>query len=331
MRHILACVFLLSAMLGCGEGSSPVLQGWNPAVKTPVATSAPTSAPAVMATVSGRPIYMSDLHDLLVRTHGVSMAYQLVAGELVHQAAEANHVSASDREVQEESDRTLAEMFGQVARGDQREQLLNEWMRQRGMSFKQWQMIMLRNVLLRKLAEPRVNVSDEDLAKEFGRQYGRKVQVRHIQTDSLASAQEALKKLEKGADFAELARKMSVNPSAADGGLLPPIGQDSRTLPPALTEAALAMKHVGETTDPIQVETSFHILMLEKIIEPQNVKFADVKDKLIQDVRRRRLRSESQKLLGELIQAAQNDHRIQYVDPVLRAQVQAAQEEAGKR
>jgi foldase protein PrsA len=327
MRYVFACVLFLGLILGCGEGSRPFLQTWS-VTKPPVAASEPTSMPAVMATVDGRPIYMSDLNDLLVRAHGVAMAYQLVAGEMVRQAAEANHLSATDREVQEEGDRTMAEMFGLVERGGQRERLLDEWLRQRGMSYKQWQMIMLRNVLLRKLVEPRVTVSDEDLAKEFGRQYGRKVQVRHIQTESLTSAQQALKKLEEGADFAELARQMSVNPSAAEGGLLPPIDQDSRTLPPALTEAALALKRVGETTDPIQVETAFHILKLEKIIEPQNVKFADVKDKLSQDVRRRRLRSESQKLLGELIKAAQDGHRIQYVDPVLKAQVQAAQEEA---
>jgi foldase protein PrsA len=188
---------------------------------------------AVMATVAGQPIYMSDLHDLLVRGHGVSIAYQLIASELVRQAAEAEHVTASDREIQEESERAMAEVFGQVERGDQRERLLEEWLRQRGIPFKQWRMIMLRNVLLRKLVEPRVTVTDEELVKEFDRQYGRKVQVRHIQTDSLASAQQALKKLEEGADFADLARQMSVPPPLKVGCCRPSAGTAARCHPPS--------------------------------------------------------------------------------------------------
>jgi foldase protein PrsA len=280
-----------------------------------------------MAYVAGQPIYMSDLNDLLVRSYGLPMAYQLIASELVRQQAEAKGVTATDREVQEESDHTVAEMFSQADRSDQRERLLDELLRRRNMSYKQWQMIMLRNVLLRKLVEPRVTVTDEDVTKEFGIQYGQKVQVRHIQVMSLAAADDVRKQLKDGVDFAELARRVSVNPSAAEGGLLPPIGKDSTNLPTAIVEAAMSLKRVGQITDPIQVETAFHILKLEKIIEPQNVKFDDVKDKLAQDVRNRRLRIESQKLLQELIQAARDGKRIQYVDPVLKAQFQAALEQ----
>jgi len=134
--------------------------------------------------------------------------------------------------------------------------------------------------------------------------------------------------LKDGADFAELARRVSVNPSAAEGGLLPPIGRDSTNLPPAIVEAAMSLKQVGQITDPIQVDTAFHILKLEKIIEPQNVKLDDVKDKLTQNLRNRRLRIESQKLLQELIQAAKDGKSIQYADPVLKAQFQAALEQA---
>ena len=119
---------------------------------------------------------------------------------------------------------------------------------------------------------------------------------------------------------------MSINPSAADGGLLPPIGPDTRTVPPAIREAALAMTKVGQISDPIQVETAYHVLRLEKIHPPQDARFNDVKDALARDARARLLRAEQQKVLAELIQAARDAKSIQYVDPVLKAQVQAAQE-----
>lgn len=279
-----------------------------------------------MAYVAGEPIYMSELHDLLVRAQGVPVAYQLVANELVRQAAQAKGLEASQAEIQAESDRTLEELFPRAQPGQQRERLLHELLQRRGVSAKQWQLVMRRNVLLGKLAAARVTVSDEDLAEEFRLRYGRKVEVRHIQTASLAAAQEALKQLTEGADFAELARRMSINPSAVDGGLLPPIGADSRSVPPAIREAALAMTRVGQLSDPIQVETSYHILRLEKVHPPQDVKFSQVKDALARSARARLLRVEQQKVLQELIQAANDAKSIRYVDPVLKAEVQAAQQ-----
>ncbi len=331
MRYMVAWTLLAAAAVGCDVSGSP------PSAERPVAAHSATpadgqptaTAPAVMAYVNGRPIMMTDLYDMLVRSHGLQAAYQLIADELVRQEAQRQNVVVYEDEVKAETDRIMEDLFGQIPHADQRERLLDQLLVQRGVSYKQWQMIMQRNALLRKLAEPRVSVTEEELAEEFGRQYGRKVQVRHIQTESLISAQKAMDELQAGADFAELAKEVSVNPSYADGGLLPPIGPDSRMVPPALREAALAMKHVGELAGPIQVETAFHILRLEKIIEPQDVDFSEVRDKLVELVRNRRLRVEQQKLLSELIAAAQDAGAIRYIDPVLAAEVRKAEEQAG--
>ena len=325
MRQYLACILVACVVAGCQNGNAVMPRAWM----TPTApTSRPTPAPAVMAYVAGEPIYMSELQDLLVRAHGVPVAYELVANELVRQAAQAKGLTASDAEIQAESDRTLRELFPNAQQSDQRERLLGELLQRRGVSAKQWQLVMRRNGLLGKLAAPRVTVGEAEIAEEFRLQYGRKVEVRHIQTVSLASAQDVLKQLGKGADFAELARRVSVNPSSVEGGLLPPIGPDSRMVPPAIREAALAMTKVGQLSEPIQVETAYHVLRLEKIHPPANVKLSDVKDALARDARARLLRAEQQKVLAELIQATRNAKSIQYVDPVLKVQVEAAQEPA---
>jgi len=335
MRKVVVLAFLAAAAAGCGQ-----LAGNKPAERTavPTASAAPAAtgqatenSSQVMAYVNGRPIRMSQLYDLLVRSQGLQTAHQLVADELVRQAAAEKDITVNDQEVNAESDRTLEELFGQIKQTDQRERLLDQLLAQRGISYAQWRMIMRRNAMLRKLVAPQVTVSDEELAEEFGRQYGRKVRVRHIQTASLTAAQEAIQKLKAGADFAELARQISVNPSAANDGLLPMIGADSRMVPPAIREAALAMKQVGEITSPIQVETAFHILKLEEVIEPQNVDFSKVRDELAETVRNRRLRSEQQRLLQELIQSAQDSGTVRYVDPVLKAQAQEAEEQAARQ
>ena len=141
--------------------------------------------------------------------------------------------------------------------------------------------------------------------------------VRHIQSEKLTEAREAREALRNGADFAELAAKVSKNASAAKGGLLPPVGPNPKTLPKALHKVAWAMKEPGEISDPIQAGTSYHILYLERVIEAQDVKFSDVNDKLASQVRSGKIRAASNTLLQEMIRKAE----IKWIDPVLAGQV----------
>lgn len=322
MHRLAACLLAACVLSGCDRYGSPVMP-WSRNAAPPPPASRPAASQPVMAVVAGRPIFMSEMNDLLVRAHGLPVAFQLVTDEVVRQAAQAKDLTADPNEVQAESDRTLADLLPQSTAPDQRQHLLADLLKQRGLSPKQWQLAMTRNVLLRKLAEPRVTVTDNDLSEEFARQFGRKVEVRHIQTDSLPAAQKVLTLLNDGADFADLARRLSTNPSAAEGGLLPLIAEHSVLVPPGLRDAALALTQVGELSKPVQVEMAYHVLRLEKVHPPQDVRFDDVKDALARDARDRLLRLEQRKVLAELIQAAQDAKSIQYVDPTLRAQVES--------
>lgn len=279
-----------------------------------------------MAMVNGQPIYMDQLNDFLIRSYGLVMGQQLIATELVNQAAAKEKLTADEAEAKAEEEQTLAELFGPSIRPDQREQLLEQLLSERKISHEQWQMILRRNVLLAKLAQPGIKVTDEQLRQQFEEEYGRKVEVRHIQCESSQAAQEVLKKLAEGADFAELARKSSTNATARDGGLLPPIGAGSSLVPPPIRQAAMAMKTVGETSEPIQAGTAFHILRLERIIDPQDVRLEDVREKLEAAVRRQATRQAQQRILLDLIRSAQKDGQIQYVDAILKAKAAEAEE-----
>jgi foldase protein PrsA len=331
MRELIAAAIAASLLAGCTGAEPAKAPSTSPAATTgPSPTSAATTSPAggaVMATVNGRPVYMDQLNDLLMRSYGMAMAQQLIATELVNQAAAKENLAASDAEMKAEEEQTLLELFGPSIQADQREQLLEQLLTERRISTEQWKMILRRNVLLAKLAEAGITVTDQQLRQEFEEEYGRKVEVRHIQCESLTAAQEILKKLSDGADFAELARKQSTNATGRDGGLLPPIGANSPLVPPALRQAATAMTNVGEVSQPVQIGTTFHILRLERIIDPQEVRFEDVKDKLTAAVRRRAIRRSQQQILMDLIQSAQKEGRIQYVDAILKAKAAEAEQE----
>lgn len=273
----------------------------------------PNAGQDVMAQVNGSPVYMASLYDLLVRADGLRMARHVISSQLVNAAAAEGGLTASDQEIQAEHDQTLQRMFPNVPEAVQRQRLLEELMLRENTPTKAWRMSMRRNVLLGKLLAEETDVSQEELRQAYADRYGRKVVVRHIQSANLADAQDAMEKLRAGADFAQLAAKVSKNASAARGGLLPAVGAKTNLLPKALHKVAWAMKTPGELSQPIKVGTTYHILCLQRVIEPQDVSFQDAAGQLEPHVRARNTRNAKTRLLEQMISQAD----IKWVDPIL--------------
>src|SRR5438270_7221016 len=85
-------------------------------------------------------------------------------------------------------------------------------------------------------------------------------EIRIIVVDSQSEAEQILKLLKAGEDFATLAREKSIDPSAADGGSL------GRVDPASLrTELRDALSNIGnqQLAGPVKISTSFAILKVE--------------------------------------------------------------------
>ncbi len=317
-------MLILVGLVGCqldrparqGKMRPPVARSPSMQPERPRPAGAQPGKGAVMAYVNDRPIHMARLHEILVRVHGMKLAQQLIVNELVDQAAAAKAISVTTDEIRKQNTQTLETMFPNVSDHAQRARLLEQFLIQKNMTRRQWDTVVRRNALVAKLVGGKIEVAEAELRREFARQYGRQVVIRHIQTASLADAQKLLKILVDKGDFAELARKYSTNPSSRNGGLLPPIGKDTLRIAPAIRQAALAMTKVGEISNPVQAGTAFHILKLERIIEPAKVKFEDVKQKLEAIIKWRKAQVMQRRFLTDLIRKAQ----IRYVDPILKVQ-----------
>jgi foldase protein PrsA len=286
----------------------------DPVVNAPPKPAQPGRA--VMAYVNGEPVYMDQLNQLLISGYGLAAAQQLVANELVRQEAQRKGLAVTDAEVEAEHQRTMDTMFSTVSEPNQRQRLLEQLLKRNNVSQDQWNLTMRRNALLAKLADSQVQVAEEEVKEEFDRQYEQKVKVQHIQTATLADAQKVLKDLADGAEFTALVNKYSIGPTADKAGLLEPFGSRDTGTPPALRQVAMGMKKAGEVSDPIQVGTVFHILKLLAIIEPENVKYEDVRARLAADVRKRKAVALQQDILQILIRGG----KLQYVDPILKTQ-----------
>ena len=301
-----------------------------PASAVPASSASPASQPAavppprpepvgpggaeVMATVNGRPIYMDALLRPLIQVHGPRLAKILIVQELVRQAARRQGISVTEDEVSAEEARALKRIFGEHVSPDQRQRMLDELLRRRGLTRQLWRQTMRQNALLRKMALPKLTVTDSMLKVEFARRYGEKVEISHIALPSLSEAEKIIRRLKAGADFAELARKYSTNSAtAARGGRLPPFSREDDAVPQAIRDAAFALRP-GEISGIVQTGTEFHVLKLHKRYPSAKVRFEAVKDEL----RRQLLARLVERMKARIVARLSRSARIEYVNPLLR-------------
>ncbi|HUI12514.1 MAG TPA: peptidylprolyl isomerase [Xanthobacteraceae bacterium] len=92
------------------------------------------------------------------------------------------------------------------------------------------------------------------------------IHARHILVPTEAEAKQIEDELQKGADFATLAKEKSKDPGAADGGDLGYFTKDQMV--PEFSEAAFKLEK-GQISDPVHTKFGWHIIKVEdKRIKP---------------------------------------------------------------
>src|SRR4030088_63686 len=112
----------------------------------------------------------------------------------------------------------------------------------------------------------------EDASKQItGEQ---EVHARHILVETEDEAKAVKEELNKGADFAELAKKKSKDPGASDGGDLGFFTKDQMV--PEFSAVAFALEP-GKISDPVKSQFGWHIIKVEEKRNRQAPAFEQVK------------------------------------------------------
>jgi peptidyl-prolyl cis-trans isomerase C len=102
---------------------------------------------------------------------------------------------------------------------------------------------------------------------------------------ALAKAQDLLKQIKEGANFAELAKDNSDCPSKAKGGDLGFFGRGR--MEPAFEKAAFALK-VNEVSDVVETQDGYHIIKVTDHKEAGVITFEQAKDDIIKMLKQQR-------------------------------------------
>ena len=105
-----------------------------------------------------------------------------------------------------------------------------------------------------------------------------KVRARHILLETEEEARDVISDLDQGAVFADLARDRSTGPSGAQGGDL---GWFTRgNMVPAFSDAAFSLSPGEYTTEPVQTDFGWHVILLEDRQEGRIPEFEEARQEL---------------------------------------------------
>ena len=162
---------------------------------------------------------------------------------------------------------------------------------QEKLNYEQWKEALKREMLFEKLiavdVNARVRVSEdeaEDYFKEHINIYKAepKVRVAQIVVRDLATARQALKLLNDGADFFKVAQEKSIGPEARSGGDL---GFITRQVMPEPLDATIFNLRLNEISPIVQSPYGFHIFKVLEIKPAKFNNFAESKEKVMADIR----------------------------------------------
>lgn len=340
-----AVVLIASMLIRVGQGERPAVAarshstvessvrqpqaGHHPTTKSRSTSPTPQKASLprvglpkhdVMALVNGRDISRRDLIDACVRRHGEDVLESLVNKRLIMNHCEKRGITISREEINAEVDR----MASRFKLGH--EQWLEMLEKERGLSAEEYARdVVWPTLALRKLAANQLEVSAKELQQQYESQFGPMVRARLIAVSDEKLAQQLRQQLLKQPkQFARLAMDHSqdVN-SASVGGLIQPIRQHVGS--PVIEKAAFAMRP-GEISEVLHAGNQYVILQCEAQLEPRPVPLEQVREKLEEQIKEKKLHQVAHTLFGQLqktatIQNVYNDTRLRETMPGVVATV----------
>jgi len=234
----------------------------------------------------------------------------LVGEKLMEQQLRDKNMEVSEQEIDATIDAVRQEQHLDAM---QLEQALHE----QGFTMQSYRDMLKKTLARRKLVaqqvRPKVKISDEDIKAEYQRwakaeSSDPEVHARHIlvqvapnaPADAVEKAKQkaislAAEARKPGVDFADLAKKKSEGPSAADGGDL---GFFRRgVMVPEFDKVAFHLK-VGEVGDPIRTKFGWHVIKVEETRVVGVKSFDEMKD----DLRDKMLMSQLEKYTDDYVQ-----------------------------
>ena len=258
-----------------------------------------------VATVNGQKITKGELDTRLEAQSGKQVLQQMVQRALVFQYAKQHNINVTDDEVNKQ----LATIEQRFPAGQFETILKNQ-----GMTLDDAKNVVREQVIVKKAVDQNVTVTDAQIKDYFAKNHAqfdqpKQVRARHILVKTKGEADSIEAQLKRGADFATLAKKYSMDPGSKDkGGELGFFGPGAMVK--SFEDVAFSMKP-GQISQPVQTPFGWHIIQVEEVRPASTATLASAHDK----VRDQLLAVQEQQLVPQFMQTLQAGAKINISDP----------------
>lgn len=229
-----------------------------------------------VATVNGKEITKDQLYEEVSKAGGGEAALDtLITKELIFQEADKSQVAFTEADI----DKEIQDYITQFGSAENLDQALMA----NGMSMEQLRENIQMNGLLTKLLEPQVKVTDEDIKKTFDENKAsfdtpEQVRASVILVKTEAEANEIIKELNAGQDFAELAKSKSLDEyTKANGGDLDFFARGEQE--EAVEEAAFKLAK-GEISGAVKTSQGYEVIKVTDRKEAHSATLEEKKDEI---------------------------------------------------
>ncbi|HHX75294.1 MAG TPA: foldase [Firmicutes bacterium] len=255
----------------------------------------------VVATVNGEKITKDELYQELVAHNGKYVLEQLISARVITQAAKKEGISVSDEEVSAELERMIEEHYG--GSREYFELALSQY----GLTEQTLKQSIRIDMLLTEMVRAKTTVTEEEVQKHFADNQDKfniphEVHARHILVKEEEKATEILQQLKAGADFAALAKEHSSDPGSKEKG--GDLGMFGTGVMVKEFEEAVFSAPVGLIDRAVETSHGYHIIEVLEIQEAREVTFAEVEDKVREDLENEKIAAQLEAEFAELRNAA---------------------------
>ena len=228
-----------------------------------------------VATVDGQRIEKEELYQFMARQNGQQALDSLVSQKIVDLEAGKQNIGVSEEEIQAEL-QSYYDYYGG-------EEAFMQSLTASGYPPEQIRQDIAVTVKIKKLLEPRIAISEEEMETYFAENQAdfaqeEQVQASHILVDTEEKARQIEQRLTSGEDFAQLAKENSTDTgSAGNGGDLGFFSRGAMT--EEFEEAAFGMQ-VGQVSAPVKTDYGYHIIKVTGRKEDQAADFEQNREKI---------------------------------------------------
>lgn len=240
-----------------------------------------------VGTFNGKAISKDELYSEMVKQYGSATMDKMISEKIVAAEAKKQKVSVKDSELDQEIETLKASYGGEEA--------FNQALETNNTSLAYLKQDLKNYLTIKKLLEPEINITDEEMKTYFDENkdtfaQAEQIKASHILVADEKTANEVIEKLNDGGDFAKLAKEYSTDASTKDSG--GELGYFAKgTMVTEFDDAAFGLA-VGEVSKPVKTEYGYHIIKVEAKKKAKEANYNDSKTKIKETLLNQKIDSE---------------------------------------